>query len=168
MLIEKEKREEGSGNATRVGKRQWRTVSSQLVSSNMYSVLCPEKLGNKVSCQSNTEKVKDVLYTLWLLREVWIKVGLEKLENHEGVVVKALLDSGATGLFMDTKFVKEKGFKLERLKNPLLVQNMDGTVNVGGAITHQVECNMFFKGHVERAQMDICNLGKTEVILDIP
>ena len=90
MLIEKEKREEGSGNATRVGKRQWRTVSSQLVSSNMYSVLCPEKLGNKVSCQSNTEKVKDVLYTLWLLREVWIKVGLEKLENHEGVVVKAL------------------------------------------------------------------------------
>jgi len=167
-LIEKEKREEGSGNATRVGKRQWRTVSSQLVSSNMYSVLCPEKLGNKVSCQSNTEKVKDVLYTLWLLREVWIKVGLEKLENHEGVVVKALLDSGATGLFMDTKFVKEKGFKLERLKNPLLVQNMDGTVNVEGAITYQVECNMFFKGHVERAQMDICNLGKTEVILDIP
>ena len=69
---------------------------------------------------------------------------------------------------MDTKFVKEKGFKLERLKNPLLVQNMDGTVNVGGAITHQVECNMFFKGHVERAQIDICNLGKTEVILDIP
>ena len=52
---------------------------------------------------------------------------------------------------MDTKFVKEKGFKLERLKNPLLVQNMDGTVNVEGAITYQVECNMFFKGHVERA-----------------
>ena len=69
---------------------------------------------------------------------------------------------------MDTKFVKEKGFKLERLKNPLLVQNMDGTVNVEGAITYQVECNMFFKGHVERAQMDIYNLEKTEVILDIP
>jgi len=23
---------------------------------------------------------------------------------------------------------------------------------------HQVECNMFFKGHVERARMDVCNL----------
>jgi len=45
---------------------------------------------------------------------------------------------------------------------------MDGTVNAGGAITHQVECNMFFKGHVERARMDICNLGKTEVILEMP
>jgi len=35
----------------------------------------------------------------------------------------------------------------------------------GGAITHQVKCNIFFKGYVERARMDVCNLGKTEVIL---
>jgi len=96
-----------------------------------------------------------------------MKVGLEKLESHEGVVVKALLDSRATGLFMDTTFAREKGFKMERMKNPLLVKNVDGTVNVGGAITHQVECNMFFKGHVERVRMDVCNLGKTEVILGV-
>ena len=92
-------------------------------------------------------------------------MGLEKLESHEGVAVKALLDSRVTGLFIDTTFAREKGFKIEKLKNPLLVRNMDGTVNAGGAIMHQVECNMFFKGHVERARMDVCNLGKTEVIL---
>jgi len=27
---------------------------------------------------------------------------------------------------------------------------------------------MFFKGHVERVRMDMCNLGKTEVILGMP
>ena len=97
-----------------------------------------------------------------------MKVGLEKLENHEGVVVRVLLDSRATGLFMDTTFARKKGFKMEKLKKPLLVRNIDGTVNVGEAITHQVECNMFFKGHVERARTDICNLGKTEVILGMP
>jgi len=97
-----------------------------------------------------------------------MKVGLEKLESHEGVAVKALLDSGATGLFMDTTFAKEKGFKMERIKNPLLVKNVNRTVNMEGAITYQVECNMFFKGHVERVRMDICNLGKTEVILGMP
>jgi len=97
-----------------------------------------------------------------------MKVGLEKLESHKRVVVKALLDSGATGLFMNTTFAKEKGFKMEKLKNPLLVKNVDGMVNVGGAITHQVECNMFFKGHIERVRIDICNLGKIEVILGIP
>ena len=27
---------------------------------------------------------------------------------------------------------------------------------------------MFFKGHVERARIDVCNLGKIEVILGMP
>jgi len=117
---------------------------------------------------NTTERVRDVRQTIQPLREVWLKVGLEKLENHEGVAVKALLDSRATGLFMNTTFAKEKGFKMEKLKRPLLVKNMDGTVNAGGAIMHQVECNMFFKGHVERARMDVCNLGKTELILGMP
>jgi len=97
-----------------------------------------------------------------------MKVGLEKLESHEGVAVRALLDSRATGLFIDTTFAQEKGFKMEKLKKPLLVRNVDGMVNAGGAITHQVEYNMFFKGYVERARMDVCNLGKTEVILGMP
>jgi len=63
-------------------------------------------------------------------------VGLEKLENYERIVVKVLLNNRATGLFMDTKFAKEKEFKLEKLKNPLLMRNIDETVNVGGAITY--------------------------------
>jgi len=140
-------------------------VSSWLASNNLYSVLCPEKLGNKFNCTNTTERVRDVQCTLWPLREVWMKVGLEKLENHEGIAVRVLLDSGAIGLFMDTTFAQEKGFKMEKLKKPLLVRNVDRTVNAGRAIMHQVECNMFFKGYVERARIDVCNLGKTEVIL---
>ena len=131
----------------------------------MYSVLCPEKLDNKSNFINTTERVRDIWHILWLLREVWIKVGLEKLENHKRVAVRVLLDSGAMGLFMDMTFAREKEFKIEKLKNPLLVRNVDRTVNAGGAITHQVECNMFFKGHIKRVRMDVCNLGKTEVIL---
>jgi len=127
-----------------------------------------EKLGNKLNFAKNTERVREVRHTLRPLREVWIKVRLEKLKSHERITVKALLDSRATGLFMDTTFAREKGFRMEQMKNPLLVKNVDGTVNVGGAITHQVECNMFFKGHVERVRMDICNLEKTEIILGMP
>jgi len=130
--------------------------------------LHPEKLGNKLNSINTTERVRDIWCILWLLREVWLKVGLEKLENHEGVAVKALLDSGATGLFMNMTFAKEKGFKIEKLKKPLVARNVDGMINVGGAIMHQVECNMFFKGHMERTRMDMCNLGKTELILGMP
>ena len=134
----------------------------------MYSILHPEKLGSKLNFANNTERIRNMQCILWPLREVWIKVGLGKLESHKGIAVKALLDSGAIDLFIDMTFAREKGFKMKRLKNPLLVKNMDGTVNIGGAIMHQVKYNMFFKGHVKRVRMDICNLGKTKVILGMP
>jgi len=54
---------------------------------------------------------------------------------------------------------------MNKMKNLLLVRNVDRTINVGGTITHQVEYNMFFKGYIEKVRMDIYNLGKTEVIL---
>jgi len=83
-------------------------------------------------------------------------------------MIKALLDSGATGMFMDRQMAARHGFKLQKLERPLMVKNVDGTVNNGGAITHQVECNVFYKGHIERMRIDVCNLGKTEVILGMP
>jgi len=79
-------------------------MSSWLASNNLYSVLHPEKLGNRFNCTNTTERVRDVWCTLQPLREVWMKVGLEKLDNHEEVAVGALLNSGAIGLFMDTTF----------------------------------------------------------------
>ena len=111
---------------------------------------------------------KEVRRTFKMLREVWLNIGVEKIDTHEGVMIKALLDSGATEMFMNRQMVARHGFKLQKLKRPLVVKNVDGTNNSGGAITHQVECNVFYKGHMERMRMDICDLGKTEVILGIP
>jgi len=48
------------------------------------------------------------------------------------------------------------------------VRNVDSTRNSGGAITHEMEVNMFYKGHIERVQMDVCELEKTDVILGMP
>ena len=53
------------------------------------------------------------------LREVMIKIGLERLDTHEGITVEALLDSGATGLVMSLEFARKKGFKLKRLERPM-------------------------------------------------
>ena len=60
------------------------------------------------------------------------------------------------------------GFKLQRLERPVVVRNVDGTNNSGEAITHQVEVNMYYKSYVERIRMDICDLGKTDMILEMP
>jgi len=103
-----------------------------------------------------------------MLQEVWLNIGVEKIDMHKGVVIKALLDNGATGMFMDRKMAARHGFKLQKLERPLVVRNVDGTNNSGGAIMHQVECNVFYKGHMERMQMNVCDLGKTEMILGMP
>ena len=90
------------------------------------------------------------------------------MDTHEGVSVRALLDSVATGLFMSKKLAERQGFKLEKLKRPIKMRNVDGSNNKGGSITHEVEVNLYYRGHVERVRMDVCELGKTEVILRIP
>jgi len=102
-----------------------------------------------------------------MLREVWLNIRIEKIDTHEGIAVKALLDSGATGMFMNKRTAAKHGFMLEKLERPIIVRNVDRTNNSGGAITHQVEANVYYKGHVERMRMDVCDLGKTEVILGI-
>jgi len=111
---------------------------------------------------------REVRWTLKPLREVWLNVGLEKVDTHEGVSVRALLDSGAMGLFMNKKLAERQGFKLEKLNKPIKVKNVDGSNNKGGSITHEVEVNMYYKGHVERVKIDVCELGKTKVILGMP
>ena len=96
-----------------------------------------------------------------------MNIRIEKLDTHESVMVKALLDSGATGMFMDKKMAVKYGFRLQKLERLVAVRNVDGTNNSGGAITYQVEVNVYYKSHVKRMRMDVCDLGKTDVILGI-
>jgi len=100
-----------------------------------------------------------------MLRKVWMSIGVEKLDMHEGVTVKTLLDSDATRMFIDKRMAARHRFKLQKLERPIIVRNVNGTNNSGGTITHQVECNVYYKGYVERMRMDVYNLEKTEVIL---
>jgi len=97
-----------------------------------------------------------------------MSIGVEKLDMHKGITVKALLDSSATGMFMDKRMVARHGFKLQKLERLIIVRNVDRTNNSKEAIMYQVECNVYYKGHVERIRMDVYDLGKTEVILGMP
>jgi len=54
------------------------------------------------------------------------------------------------------------------LERPIVIRNVDRTNNSAGAIIHQVEVNVYYKSHVERIRMDMCNLGKTDIILEMP
>ena len=49
-----------------------------------------------------------------ILREVTVKIRLERINTQEGVTMEALLDSGATGLVISSEFTRKQGFKLKK------------------------------------------------------
>jgi len=69
--------------------------------------------------------------------------------TYEGVSVRALLNSGATGLFMSKRLAEKQDFKLEKLARPIKVRNVDVSNNKGGLVIHEMEVNMYYKEHVE-------------------
>ena len=65
---------------------------------------------------------RDVRRTFKMLREVWLNIGVEKVDMHEGITVKVLLDSSATGMFMDKKMTAKHEFKLQKLERLVTVK----------------------------------------------
>ena len=103
-----------------------------------------------------------------LLREVIVKIGLERIDMQEGITVETLLDSGATGLVISSEFAKKQGFKLKRLERPMNVRNVDRSLNKEGPIEHMVEVNIYYQGHRKRIEINVIEGQKWTVILGMP
>ena len=103
--------------------------------------------------------------TLKPKQELMVNVGLRTLDTGRMYDEKALLDCGATGQFMDKKFAKGNNIAMRELPIPIPVYNVDGTLNIGGSITHEATLSMTHKGHKENVTFEICDLGKVNLIL---
>jgi len=90
-----------------------------------------------------------------MLREVMVKIGLEKINTQEGIIVKVLLDSEVTGLVMSLEFTRKQRFKMKKIKRPIYVRNIDGLFNKKGSIKHTVEVNIYYQEYKERMEIDI-------------
>jgi len=90
-----------------------------------------------------------------MLREVTVKIGLERIDIQEGVTVEVLLDSGATELVMSSEFTRKQRFKLKKIKNPIYVRNVNGTFNKERSIKNMVEVNIYYQRYRERTEIDV-------------
>ena len=79
-----------------------------------------------------------------ILREVIVKIGLERIDMQEGVPVEALLDSRATELVISSEFARKQGFKLKKIKRPIYVRNVNGTFNKEEPIENIIEVNIYY------------------------
>ena len=50
-----------------------------------------------------------------------VKIGLERIDIQEGVIVEALLNSRTTGLVIGLEFARKQRFKLKRIERPIYI-----------------------------------------------
>lgn len=103
-----------------------------------------------------------------LRRSTELKVHLQSISSHHPMGANALLDSGATGLFIDAEFVKAKNLTTQRLPRSILLYNIDGTLNEHGSVKETVDLIVRYQDHTERATFYVTTLGGTELILGHP
>jgi hypothetical protein len=101
-------------------------------------------------------------------RSLKLKVEIETTDTGEVKSLSALVDSGATGRFIDRDFVKANRLRTRTLSRPIPVRNVDGTLNEAGSITEMVDLILRYKNHSERALFAVTSLGAQTLILGLP
>jgi hypothetical protein len=156
-----------------------------LLTSNRYACLSVENVDTETIEQ--TEVVKDIpeprkkhpRRKRWERRlpkkyivattpsELSLSLDIEVTSTDNGLkrATKSLLDCGATGLFMDRKWVATNELPTRTLTEPIPVYNVDGTPNEAGSIHEIVDVVLRFEEHTERAQFAVTSLGDQDVIL---
>src|SRR5258708_9112061 len=97
-----------------------------------------------------------------------LQVELTSLTSLASVTTSALLDSGATRMFINQDFMQRHWLETTPLPQPVLLRNVDGSANEHGSITEEVHTLLCFRQHSERAQFPVTNLGRQSVIIGHP
>ena len=91
--------------------------------------------------EKKPEKVRKVEE---VLREIMVKIGLERINTQKGVIVKVLLNSRVTELVISSEFTEEQVFKLKKIEKPIYVRNMYSSFNKEELIKYIVEVNIHY------------------------
>ena len=88
--------------------------------------------------------------------------------QYQRVAKEALLNSGATENFIHPWLVKELQLVKRKLSKPCKVQNIDGTFNKLGDITHAVHINVKHREKGECHTFLITDTAEDDLILGYP
>jgi len=94
-----------------------------------------------------------------------LPVEIRTMDTSELYSVKALLDYGATGSFIDRDFVHSKGMNTRTLSRNILVFNVNSFPNEAGQISEVVDVVLQYTTHSERMLLAVSGLGKQNLIL---
>ena len=76
-----------------------------------------------------------------------LSIQIQTTDTGELFELQALLDSGASGLFINLEFVKAKQINTCQLTRPIPVNNVDRSLNKRGPIQEVVELVLWYNRH---------------------
>jgi len=79
-----------------------------------------------------------------MLKEITVKIELERINMQEGETVEVLLDNRTIELVMSSEFTRKQGFKLKKINRPIYMRNVDGTLNKEGPIKNTMKVNIYY------------------------
>src|SRR5258708_6336337 len=94
-----------------------------------------------------------------------IQVELTSLTSLTSVSTSALLDSGATCMFINQSFMQKHQLETTPLPQPILIRNVDGSPNENRSVMEEVHVTLRFGRHSERVHLAVTNLGQQMVII---
>src|SRR5258707_1688345 len=97
-----------------------------------------------------------------------LQVELTSPTSLTSITTSTLLDSRATGMFINRDFMQRHWLETTPLPQPVLLHNVDGSANEHGSIMEEVHALLCFGQHLERAQFTVTNLGQQSVIIRNP
>src|SRR6266540_4965797 len=96
---------------------------------------------------------------------IMFPIHLKTTDMMEEALSEAIVNTGATGDFINQDFVRNAKLLTRKLSQPILVYNVDGTPNEAGSIHEVVDMIMTYGGHSERILLAVTRLGKQSMIL---
>ena len=158
-----------------------------LLSSNRFSVLeitepkVEEDAQNSPETQAlppiEPRKPRRPKWEKWMKRKLVIRslelgpkciilpVHLKTTDTMEESSTEAMVDTGATGDFIDQDFVMQNKLPTRKLSQPILVYNVNRTLNEARSIHEVVDVVMAYDGHSKRILLAVTHLGKQSMIL---
>ena len=100
-----------------------------------------------------------------LRRSTELKIRIQTVDSSHPMAVDALLDSGATGMFIDVEFARAKNLTTRQLPRPIPIYNIDGTLNESGSVREEVDLIMRYGDHSERSTFAVTSLGRVPIIV---
>ena len=88
--------------------------------------------------------------------------------NEKTIETQTLIDSGAGENFLHQDFANKQRINLLPLDTPIILQNVDETLNIGGKITHYVYVNILFDDQRIGMKLLVTNIGKNNLVLGLP